>query len=286
MVSGCILFSFQTMASIFDGDDRKDVYDYPLESYKTISRSIPALIQKNKLIKNGDHYDIKADSLSKLVDFCPDTAFAAEAQLANCSASLIADDLVLTAAHCLEKSPTSPYHKSKYVIAFDYKKDKDASELKSLKAKDTYEIESMPFYIFDWGSMHDVAILKLKRKVVDRKPLKLNLSYNYAKGLELFMIGYPLGISQKLTDEGQISSVNLKTNSFRHHLDTFSVNSGSAIFDKTSQEIIGVLVRGTGPNWAKYGRECNEWHTDSETGYAEGNILSSLKKEIKKVIAK
>jgi V8-like Glu-specific endopeptidase len=252
----CALTTLPVIASVFNGDDRKDVYEYPLDSYKEISKSIPALIQKSKLVKNGDKYDIMAKSLKETLSFCSDTPFANEPQLANCSASLIGEDLVLTAAHCLDKEPNSIFHKSKYVIAFDYKKDNNAEELKSLKASDVYEIDSMPLHIFDWGTMHDVAILKLKRKVVGRKILKMNLKYDYKVGLDLFMIGYPLGISQKLTDEGKIASVNMEKNSFRHHLDTFSVNSGSAIFDTTTQDIVGVLVRGTGANYEKYGREC------------------------------
>jgi V8-like Glu-specific endopeptidase len=282
-----ILITLPAIASIFNGDDRKDVYEYPKDSYKELSRSIPALVQKSKLIRNGDKYDINAKSLKDQYNFCADTPFSSEPQVANCSASLIGDDLILTAAHCLDKSPTSPYHKSKYVIAFDYKKDKNAKEIKSLKASDVYEIENMPLHIFDWGTMHDIAILKLKRKVVGRKPLKMNLDYEYKVGSELFMIGYPFGISQKLTDEGQIASVNMEKNTFRHHLDTFSVNSGSAMFDMTTQEIIGVLVRGSGANYAKYGRECEEWHKDTvEKGFAEGNIISTLKSKIKWIIAK
>jgi len=272
-------------ASIFHQDDRKDFYQIQNEQIKKLSRSIPALIKKDKLNKTNMGYEIKTKTLSSGFNFCDDANFSAEYQLANCSATLISEDLILTAAHCLDKNPNDSFHPSKYIIAFDYKKENPLN-IEFLPKENVYEIENeMPIYVFDWDTMLDIAVLKLKRKVKDREPIKLNLNHHYAISTPLFVLGYPLGVSQKLTDDGVINSSGTQPNSFRHHLDTFSVNSGSGIFDANSLEVIGVHVRGTGQNYKKYGRECNDWYIgDPEKDYGEANMISPLKNEIEGLI--
>lgn len=280
------LISMSAQASIFYGDDRIDFYEIRDERIQKISRSIPALIQKEKLEKVAGGYIVKTKTLEKLLKFCPEANFSAEYQLANCSTSLIGSDLVMTAAHCLRKETDDDYHPSKYVIVFDYKKTSSDENLDFIPEENVYEVESdIPYYNFDHTSMLDIAIIKLKRKVIGREPLKLNLEHDYAKTTPLFVLGYPLGVSQKLTSDSEIIATLDQPNSFRHHLDTFSVNSGSAIFDASTNEIIGVHVRGTGSNFKKYNERCNDWFIgDPEKDYGEANMLGPIKQEIQNLL--
>ena len=90
------------------------------------------------------------------------------------------------------------------------------------------------------------------------------------------MIGYPLGISQKVVEDGKVLSVDKKNVSFKHTLDSFSVNSGSPIFSVDGKQV-GVLVRGTGPNLSeREGQSCSDWHVGGAKDYSEGNDLSRL----------
>ena len=272
-------------ASIFFGDDRKDFHEIKDPKIIELSSSIPSLIQKHKLVEKEDGWEVNTNSLaSGAYKFCSDANFAQEKLLANCSASLIAPDLVLTAAHCIDKDkPDSIYHTSAYLIVFDYKKTHADEQVSFLPKENVYEIEDeMPLYEFSWNNMLNVAILKLKRPVTDRKPIKLNLDHDYATSTALFVLGYPMGISQKLTDESNIVSSGVTQNSFRHYLDTFSVNSGSAIFDKDTYEIIGVHVRGTMGKDPSGRNDCRDWHVGTPgKDYGEANMLSPLKEQIK-----
>lgn len=276
------------MASIFFGDDRKNFYEIEDPKIKELSSSIPSLIQKFKLIEKDDHWQVNTKSLTQSAyKFCSDANFAQEKLLANCSASLIAPDLVLTAAHCLDKdNPDSNYHTSAYVVVFDYKKTHADEGITKLSKNNVYEIEDeMPLYEFSWNNMLDVAVLKLKRPVTDRKPIKLNFDHDYSTATALFVLGYPMGVSQKLTDESNIVSAGVTQNSFRHYLDTFSVNSGSAIFDKDTYEIIGVHVRGTMGKDPSGRNDCRDWHVGTpDKDYGEANMLSPLKAEIKAIL--
>jgi len=69
-------------------------------------------------------------------------------------------------------------------------------------------------------------------------------------------------------------------NSFSSDLDTYSVNSGSPIFDRNNGDLIGVLVRGTGANVTSLG-QCNDWSQGTQEGFADGNDLLSIKKLLK-----
>lgn len=283
-----LIITTKIFASIFYGDDRKDFHEIKEPKIKELSASIPSLIQKEKLIEKDDHWQINTKSLeNSSYKFCSDANFAQEKLLANCSASLIAPDLVLTAAHCLEKDwVESIYHPRAYMIVFDYKKTHKDEEITKLPKENVYEIEdNMPLYEYSWNNMLDVAILKLKRPVTDRRPIKLNLNHDYSTATPLFVFGYPLGVSQKLTDESNIISVGETQNSFRHYLDTFSVNSGSAIFDKDTYEIIGVHVRGTMGKDPSGRNDCRDWRVGIPgEDYGEANMLSPLKNQIEKIL--
>src|SRR5690606_21004735 len=96
-----------------------------------------------------------------------------------------------------------------------------------------------------------MAMIKLTHDSHDRENIAVDIRKKLKINDELFMIGYPLGIYQKLVTSGNVTDVKPENVSFSHNLDSFSVNSGGPIFDKNSGKQVGVLVRGTGSNWSE-----------------------------------
>lgn len=272
-------------ASIFNDDDRQNAYEIDAEYLKTSEASI-ALIPKYKLIKVGDYYQVKTKSLIEQFNFCADAKFAQEPQTANCSASLITNQHILTAAHCIDKQ-WEGYRMQDFYAVFNFKKTDKNQQHYLIKASDVFTLEQEIHYDFDTTMSKtalDLAIYKLSA-VTNYRPAKLNFK-KIRKSDKVFVLGYPLGVPLKLSNDSEIISVGENKNSFRHQLDTFSVNSGSPIFNE-DHEIIGVHVRGTGANRDKYGSECNNWYQgDPHKDYGEANEIKSIQKLYSQIIQK
>ncbi len=244
-------------------DDRASIAEQSVEIQRLAS-SAPALIQNFRLQRKDDERTILSGvPLIEKINMCKEERFSEESITANCSASLIAPDLVLTAAHCLYGED---YQCSSYSVVFDY-------HGKEVLNKNIYKCHEVKFFSFDLRNAGiDLAIIKLDRVVNGRKPVKL--STQLEKGEELFMIGYPLGISQKITTNGIVKTISKDLYSFRHNLDSFSVNSGGPIFNNRHEQV-GVLVRGTGSNLVmNEAANCYNWGNEpEEKGFSEGNLV-------------
>ena len=269
------IFSLNLHAGIINSDDRHEVSDAPVE-IQNIGKSIAALISKDRVtdLKNG-YFSITGLDYIQDYNFCKDESFVTTQKLiANCSASLVGEDKIATAAHCIDLK--GEYTIDNYYIVFDY-----TSEDGKVLSKDSiYEIESMPQHDFNFPNDKDVAILKLKRAVKDRKPLKVSKK-RIELGSEIYMLGFPLGLPMKYHDNGFVINSTTKYNgkhSFTHSLDTFSVNSGSSIFSTKTNEIIGILVRGYGANYELDNKaKCNRWgQGDDHLGEANYSELLEI----------
>lgn len=268
-------------ASITGSDDRHEIINSPPE-IQDLAKSIAALIPK-KAIEALPDGSFKLLGLNYVDDlnFCSDARFVKKQRLiANCSAFLIEENKIGTAAHCFDNSQEFSIHN--YYVVFDYQMNSAHSFEQILNQNQVYEIKSTIQRDFNFPGDRDVAVLELKRNVLDRTPLKLSKE-RIKKGEEIFILGFPFGLPMKYQDNGFVTSyeTNLSgENSFKHNLDIFSVNSGSAIFNGNSNEVVGVLVRGSGPNYEKRKEEdCNDWGglVNKKDNFGEGNYIDLLK---------
>lgn len=270
-----LLFPSLSIAAIFDGDSR---YESRIEGHHemiNLSRSVPAIFRSTSLKKRIDGDFDTVNWSTDGMGFCSDTKFAGQPHLANCSASLVAPNIILTAAHCVENVKSGC---GDFKIVFDYALGEDLSIIKDDLV---YECKKVLYYKFDQTlQSDDIALIQLDRNVTDRLPIKISKKL-LDESEQLSMIGYPLGLPQKSDDEGSVTSVDFKNKSFKHNLDTFSCNSGGPIFNKNGEQV-GVLVRGTGPNQTvRVGENCMDWTQAKEGDYAEANSLVHLKKTLK-----
>ena len=275
-----ISLNYRSFALIVDEDNRVDFFSFS-DEIKEVSQASIALIPKKNLkqLANGD-YIVVGRTLQNVFNMCLDAKFSFEKVIVNCSASLISNNILLTAAHCIDQNDKN-LDKDSYYAVFDYKRKSDTTEDILIKKENVFLLEKELYHNFDlsFKTGMDLALYKLNKATM-RKPLIVNIE-ELEVGDTISILGYPLGIPMKFADDSLITKINKSENSFRHFLDTFSVNSGSPILNDRL-EVIGVHVRGTGWNVHKYGRECSEWMlSNKEKDYSEANYLASIKGVLK-----
>lgn len=253
---------------LFEQDNRHEIHEAP-EDWQNLARSVPALVPREYMVRVEGGWQLTGIPLKNL-GLCEDEPFSDQRIIANCSASLVGEDLILTAAHCLDDQRGRGC--DDYAIVFDYRLDQDNPYF--VAENQVYFCDEVLYHQFILDFTEDIALLRLTQAPSDRKPIRVN-PRELVEGDFLNMIGYPLGIFQKWVDFGEVTHVEPERMSFKHTLDTFSVNSGGPIFDGHTGEQVGVLVRGTGGNLSDDG-SCTRWREGQSFDFAEGNSLSHL----------
>ncbi len=72
--------------------------------------------------------------------------------------------------------------------------------------------------------------------------------------MKLYVIGHPSGLPTKVADGAQVCTQ--KGTHFSANLDTYGGNSGSAVFNAKTNEVVGILVRGANDYTYDMGRRC------------------------------
>lgn len=276
-----LLLSQTINASIIGTDDRHEIVDAPTH-IQDISNSIAALVRKSNVIDMGDgSFKLIGSNYVDRLNFCPDSNFVeTQSLVANCSAFLIAPNLIGTAGHCVENN--SEINLEEFYVVFDYKVTTHGQSEFIVKKEQIFELKSAKQYIFEFPGDKDVAVLELDREVKGRTPLKLATSRPEV-GEDLYILGFPFGLAMKYQNNGSVTNSTDSmggVDSFELDLDIFSVNSGSAIFSSKTDEIVGILVRGVGPNREMdFDRECNVWGGEiSRNEYSGiGNYIDLLR---------
>jgi hypothetical protein len=235
--------------SIYGRDDRKDYYDVDA-SMKALSDSVVSLWQATDLTPAGGNMALKVAPFGRLANLCPGEKFAEQPIGPFCSGTLVGPDMVMTAGHCITDAASCA--STRFVFGFALKKEGEYP--KAVPAGDVYacagivkrDLDLHPGLfasIFNGGPGPDFALVRLNRKVTNRRPLAVNRRSKPAKGDRLFVIGHPVGLPLKVADNAQVRKASPKY-FFTADLDTFGGNSGSAVFNARTRLIEGILVRG------------------------------------------
>jgi V8-like Glu-specific endopeptidase len=237
-----LVLSYQSYAVdkvIYGVDNRLDIYESPSPLYKTLATSTAAMIANNQV-------ELQADGSSNITGgtltdegICADARFAKQMVAANCSGFLVADNLLVTAGHCIQTMNDCGSYK--WVFGFS-NIDGEKSSF-NIPAKDIYTCTKIISRTLDRATLNDYALVELDRKVVGRSPLKIRSSGKISKASRILVIGHPTGLPTKTSDGAFVRS-NQNKYYFQANLDTFGGNSGSAVFNSKTGLVEGILVRG------------------------------------------
>ncbi len=227
--------------TIYGEDDRLDLYQIDDPALIALARSTVALTDIDSLgdIGDGKHTFFNPSIFRADQNLCEGEPFGGQPVPAWCSGFLVGPDLVLTAGHCL--STNSECSETAFVFDFEMLDEKNARM--SFEDNQVYYCQGVIAFEFtDSGA--DWALIQLDRAVEGRTPLKIRREGSIAVNDEVFVIGYPSGLPVKIADGANVRSIeDIKTH-FVTNLDVYGGNSGSAVFNKETLEVEGILVRG------------------------------------------
>lgn len=229
---------------IYGEDNRRDVYEVTNPLFLQMARTTAALIPNRNMSKDGDMYRIQGRTIGSSMNLCQDEPFRDQIQAANCSGFLVSETVLVTAGHCVRSSPYSDHEDcGKYKYVFGYATENQGQTEYSVPSENVFTCKRIIKSVLDAGTKMDYAVIELDRPVVNRKAMPFRKNGKVQDGQELVVIGHPSGLPTKIAD-GAFVRENSQRVYFKANLDTYGGNSGSAVFNTTTGEIEGILVRG------------------------------------------
>jgi S1-C subfamily serine protease len=197
--------------------------------------SVFAIIDKNHLtqLDDGSYLINVIQTAQKRFNLCLNEPYANQISIANGTAFLIQDNLLITAFHVLQEIPISNVA---FVSGFKLLDSSGASKIVFRSDEVFFPEERVK------AEAVDLALIKIKTAPKGYYPLTLDFSATSGKR-KVYALGYPLGLPIKLSDNGTLTKDDRNVYA-EATLDTYQGNSGSPVFDSSTQKVIGVLTGG------------------------------------------
>ena len=239
--------AFAEGKSIYGADDRLDYYAASAEM-KNLANSVVSLWEASSMRPASGGYTLATENFGQKLGLCPGEKFAEQPMGAFCSGSLVGEDMVMTAGHCI--TDEAKCLDTKMVFGFAVKT-AGGSAPATIPSADVYSCKKIvkrflggePSAGTTSGLGPDYALVQLDRKVTGRKPLPVNRKQSLKNGTKLVVIGHPVGIPLKVAAGSSVRDA-APSGYFVADLDTFGGNSGSPVFNASTKLIEGILVRG------------------------------------------
>ena len=237
---------------IFGVDNRTEPFAVPAGTLDaTIGNTSVALMDAAHL-DTSNPANVKLQALSQIERFnvCSDERFANQPSAADCSGTLLAPDLVLTAGHCVDDNMCAGALR----IVSGYRMQND-STLAQLTIDDIYTCSHVVARTF--SADIDFAVIRLDRPVAGATTAKPKVGPLPLKtGQHLVVAGYPEGMPEKTAGGATVIDVRSSTTDyFLADIDSFPGDSGGGVFVEETGELAGVLVRGPNPGYVPSANE-------------------------------
>lgn len=258
LFSGNLLASELVDKVIYGDDDRTLLGGYNPSihpKYELSGRSVLAQVEKWRVyFKDNGDVGIAVYDFKKTYKMCEEESFLNRPIVSNCTAFLVAPDVIFTAGHCVLNQKACSSH----VWVFDYNESThyvSEKEQISFKKENVFYCKELIKSFSDYKS--DYAIIKLDRQATLRAALKLRKEGEIGSDDKLFVIGHPMGLPQVLAKNITVRK-NINPNNFLTVADTFTGNSGSPVINEATNLVEGILIRGNEDLVPDQERSCNQ----------------------------
>ncbi|MEI7529144.1 MAG: serine protease [Elusimicrobiota bacterium] len=263
------------------GDDNRLEYHEASADIQRLAGSVVSLWDSKDLKADGGNYRLRTVKFGDALKLCPSERFRDQPAGAFCSGTLVGEDIIMTAGHCIVDNAGCAG--ARFVFGYSIRR-AGAPAATTIPAGEVYackriikrDLSTQPATFLsaiamlignmvNGGTGPDYALIQLDRKVTNHKPLAVNRGKGAAKGTGLFVIGHPVGLPLKVAGSASVRDASPRY-FFMTDLDTFGGNSGSAVFNANTKLIEGILVRG-GTDFVKSPAGCT---VSYQVGQKEG----------------
>lgn len=221
-------------------DDREDVYDHPSALFRSIAQSSTALLMDGERVNTSNPDNVTLGIVGRLFEtqnLCVGERFENQPVLGDCSGTLIDDQHILTAEHCIDGRACDSSQAWVFGVYLE-----GPDDPAPLTQDEVYYCDEVVVAAMD-GDV-DFAVVRLDRRVVGHDAVPLRpLPEGLAEGTPLTMIGHPNGIPTKITAGGRVIENDLMFRWLTADLDAFRGNSGSGVFDDDGN-LVAILDSG------------------------------------------
>ena len=214
-------------------DDHEDAW------LRDLARNSVVTLMRRPAMNATDPNNIRFGESYEVFNMCPEERFGGDPGWGHCSGTLIDDDLVLTAGHCLAAVSCA-----NTAISFNYLRDQPGV-INPLTTDDVYFCKSV--VLQQYGTdIRDYAIVQLDRKATPRyHPMPVRFGRMPLSDRPVALLGAPLGMPLKIDDSGSVYQEDPAGGSyFWINNDGFHGDSGGPIIDLTTYQEVGMLTGG------------------------------------------
>jgi V8-like Glu-specific endopeptidase len=232
---------------IYGTDDRRDWYAIGDESVRPLARASVALFGPRDITPvDNNAAEVRTLPLGTVFHLCTKEKFREQVSGAFCSGTLVREDVVLTAGHCVHEISNNPNEADVNLVSFvfGYWIEKAGTSGPTVIAAD-HVYHGKEVIAGEMFQERDWALVRLEKAVPSSiaSPVRAWHATPVEAGEKVFVLGFPSGIPLKYAPGAEIRDIS-KPEFFVANLDTFGGNSGSGVYDQTTKELLGVLVRG------------------------------------------
>ncbi|MFO0694843.1 MAG: serine protease [Polyangiales bacterium] len=235
-------------AVVYGTDGRADVYEEADPALRAVAAaSTLAVVPLPHVVPaSAGTYQLDGPPLGTTFGLCAEQRFVEQPVAAVCSATLIDDDLVLTAGHCIHPIlATNPQDRALRCDTLAFVFDDSyvaAGQLSPIGNDDVYHCRRVVLKRHD---SVDYAIVQLDRAVTGHAPAAISsLQLPLSIGTPLAVIGHGSGLPTKIGTGGSLThTAHVGDDYLVASTDTFGGDSGAGVFDASSQ-LLGVLIEG------------------------------------------